>query len=328
VPCRSDYGSSNARVYVDAVVDDFEKDVRNAPLNQRGWVFQERALARRTIHFARNQTYWECGEGIRCETLTKMRNGYEAFLGDPKFPRYGLQHKKGGNIAFYEFLFEQYSGLSFTRPEDRSFAIHGLEQRLRSALIEKGESGSGKFGIFDQYWGRCLLWQRASDVPKMTRVTSSSRGGNPAPSWSWMGYTGGIIFMRLDPHSVEWQASELTFPWKDSKDLQTTTTAPCEEQVLRGLARNFHVPEGEDTTARLGIRYEDPDQVQGRAVKCLILGSTKMAKRSARQVRNYVLVVSKKESSGRDDVYERIGAGFVHGSLIDFESPPLNVLIE
>jgi hypothetical protein len=54
-------------------IDDFSSDVDQGELNKRGWVLQERALSRRTIYFAENQTYWECGEGVRCETLTKMR---------------------------------------------------------------------------------------------------------------------------------------------------------------------------------------------------------------------------------------------------------------
>jgi hypothetical protein len=41
-------------------------------LNKRGWVLQERALARRTIYFTARQTYWECGCGVRCETLTRL----------------------------------------------------------------------------------------------------------------------------------------------------------------------------------------------------------------------------------------------------------------
>jgi hypothetical protein len=53
-------------------IDDFQLDVIEGHLNKRGWVLQERALARRTIYFAEKQTYWECGQGIRCETLTKM----------------------------------------------------------------------------------------------------------------------------------------------------------------------------------------------------------------------------------------------------------------
>jgi hypothetical protein len=53
-------------------MDDFEKDVEEAELNNRAWVMQERVLAKRTIHFSANQTYWECGEGVHCENLTKM----------------------------------------------------------------------------------------------------------------------------------------------------------------------------------------------------------------------------------------------------------------
>lgn len=59
--------------YVCKTINNFSKDVIDGSLNKRGWVLQERALARRTIYFTASQTYFECGEGIRCETLTKMR---------------------------------------------------------------------------------------------------------------------------------------------------------------------------------------------------------------------------------------------------------------
>ena len=66
--------SSHGPVYICGFVDDFERDVeRDSVLNKRAWVLQERALSRRTIHFTAGQTYWECGNGIRCETLTSMR---------------------------------------------------------------------------------------------------------------------------------------------------------------------------------------------------------------------------------------------------------------
>jgi hypothetical protein len=65
--------SSHGPVYISNVVDDFVGDVEQAILNSRAWVLQERVLARRTIHFTKRQTYWECGGGVRCETLTYMR---------------------------------------------------------------------------------------------------------------------------------------------------------------------------------------------------------------------------------------------------------------
>jgi hypothetical protein len=61
------------KVSISPVTNDFERDVLNSPLNRRGWVLQERALARRTIFFTGTQMYWECGDGIRCETLAKLK---------------------------------------------------------------------------------------------------------------------------------------------------------------------------------------------------------------------------------------------------------------
>lgn len=58
--------------YVCNSIDDFGRDVDRGELNKRAWVLQERALSRRTIYFTENQIYWECGNGVRCETFTTM----------------------------------------------------------------------------------------------------------------------------------------------------------------------------------------------------------------------------------------------------------------
>ena len=65
-------GSTKPQIFICESPNDFENDVICGPLNQRGWVLQERALARRTIFFTHNQTYWECSHGIRCETLSTL----------------------------------------------------------------------------------------------------------------------------------------------------------------------------------------------------------------------------------------------------------------
>ena len=57
--------------YID--IDDFDSRVGEAPLNKRAWVMQERVLSRRIIHFSDEQMYWECGEGVYCETLTRLK---------------------------------------------------------------------------------------------------------------------------------------------------------------------------------------------------------------------------------------------------------------
>ena len=54
------------------LIDDFQRDVDASPLSSRGWAFQERVLARRIIFFTSTQMYWQCGEGIHCESLMKL----------------------------------------------------------------------------------------------------------------------------------------------------------------------------------------------------------------------------------------------------------------
>lgn len=52
--------------------DSFQRDVVHSGLEKRGWVFQEHALARKTLFFTNRQVYFECGKGIWCETLTQL----------------------------------------------------------------------------------------------------------------------------------------------------------------------------------------------------------------------------------------------------------------
>lgn len=59
-------------IYACEFIDNFQKHALDSHLSKRGWVLQERALARRTIFFTEKQTYWECGAGVRCETAMKM----------------------------------------------------------------------------------------------------------------------------------------------------------------------------------------------------------------------------------------------------------------
>jgi hypothetical protein len=64
--------NKRTNIHICQMVDDFEQHVLQGDLSRRGWVLQEHALARRTVFFTKYQTYWECGHGVRCETMTTM----------------------------------------------------------------------------------------------------------------------------------------------------------------------------------------------------------------------------------------------------------------
>lgn len=65
--------TSGGPLYLAEAIDDFHTDVEESELSKRGWVLQERALSRRTVYFTSTQIYWECGQGIFCETLAALR---------------------------------------------------------------------------------------------------------------------------------------------------------------------------------------------------------------------------------------------------------------
>jgi hypothetical protein len=46
--------------YVCEYINTFRSDVELGELNRRGWLFQERALSRRSVYFTNSQMYWEC----------------------------------------------------------------------------------------------------------------------------------------------------------------------------------------------------------------------------------------------------------------------------
>ncbi|GKU10369.1 unnamed protein product [Fusarium langsethiae] len=60
------------QIYVCSDPADFDTDVERAELNSRAWVVQERFLSCRTIHFGAHQMYWECGEEVYCEDMTRL----------------------------------------------------------------------------------------------------------------------------------------------------------------------------------------------------------------------------------------------------------------
>jgi hypothetical protein len=56
------------------VVPDSEywaRKLMEEPLHNRGWIFQERILSPRVIHFGKSQLFWECRELVACETYSK-----------------------------------------------------------------------------------------------------------------------------------------------------------------------------------------------------------------------------------------------------------------
>ncbi|KAH7385408.1 hypothetical protein DE146DRAFT_748230 [Phaeosphaeria sp. MPI-PUGE-AT-0046c] len=312
-------------------IDNFNKDVIQGALNKRGWVLQERALARRTIYFTETQTYFECGCGVRCETMAKMHNGMADFLGDPRFPEKAMRDdSRALKIEYFQGLYKQYSRLNFTRYEDRPFAIAGLERRLRDAFDTKGG-----FGIFDDgdrtqldngMFHRSLLWKRGEDdiqetldgkdpvVEWLEPIDFTSERNIQVPSWSWMAYKGAIDYMDPPYGTADWETKEIIPPWTQGRRARDYPALLDRDIGLEVIVRDFN--DRERTTAS-----------DGRRAQCVVVARSKEPK-DERQKRIFVLLVTATQISGMGPkLYKRAGVGVMLGRFVTLQGDGLSARV-
>jgi hypothetical protein len=117
---------------------------------------------------------------------------------DPGFPQRLLRAGNKRTIDFIQFLSTEYSRRGLTEKTDRCTAMSGLESRISQA-----KDCETRFGIFESFLHRSLLWQRTEE-----RDTDRISYKNQiVPSWSWMAYNGSIDFTDIPFGRVEWVRS-------------------------------------------------------------------------------------------------------------------------
>ncbi|KAH7310900.1 heterokaryon incompatibility protein-domain-containing protein [Stachybotrys elegans] len=149
-------------------------------LSNRGWVFQERILATRMIHFTRWEAVWECGTEIRCECSSSPRSGRgEGFI-KPNFVT--QQQPSDGDISdMWRSMVNLFTARDLTFSKDRLPAIAGL-----AAAMKQLTSATYLQGLWSDDLPRSLLWERNPES------RDHSRRCPDVPSRSWASVTGSI----------------------------------------------------------------------------------------------------------------------------------------
>ena len=194
-PCiiKSEWDNGNNRTWEIIHLDFWHTRTNQAPLNQRGWVMQERWLSPRVLHYGTDQILWECSELDACETypdgLPKfLRNWRSGFKLDPELrkplgykiqaddttPDPGLLH-----CTMWKFIVNMYSATSLTRGEDKLVAISGIAKRMQRLLDDEYLAGLWRKDLPFQLLWKVLVNRPASSLP-LTRPRPYR-----APSWSW-----------------------------------------------------------------------------------------------------------------------------------------------
>lgn len=153
------------------------------PLLNRAWVFQERKMSTRILHFGKEQLYWEC------KTVFRSEDGYE----DHDNKSYDL---KGINdddpTAYWTSAIEHYSKLELTYENDRLPAISALVKRMQPLRPDDVYIG----GMWVKSILKDLVWKR-----KTNELPRPDRPDTVAPTWSWISITSQVLWSHTEPLS-------------------------------------------------------------------------------------------------------------------------------
>jgi hypothetical protein len=174
-------------------------------LNGRAWVYQERLLSPRIVHYERNDVYWECYESYKSALFPEGPKHFPfrkpMFLQDvplfdwrlsengPSGPLSGMGHYSpfffwgGSSSLFHNWgaIVHFFSSCRLTRQSDKFPAIAAIAQRLSVQTGEKYVAG-----FFKSLLPRALLWRDHSDGIYSEEYV--------APTWSWASVTGTITW--------------------------------------------------------------------------------------------------------------------------------------
>jgi hypothetical protein len=239
--------------------------------------------------------------------LSSIRKKY--FMLDPSFPQRLLKAGDERTIEFIQFLSTEYSRRGLTEKTDRCTAISGLENRIAQA--KKCET---RFGIFQSFLPRCLLWQRTGER-NTDRIGYETQS---VPSWSWMAYSGSIQFMDITFGDVEW-VRRLRFnrrykykpfnkKWKPALVTNISSFRHCSlKQSETGCAV---LDSG--GSERGEIQYDVETHERLDSERCVVLGRDVLE--SVAGKRNYYILVVRPTSM--ENEYTRVGAGWIQGDYV------------
>lgn len=142
------------------------------PLLTRAWVFQERLLSNRFIHFTSEEIFWECRESTWCECESRSLEW--------KHQRETKDRTIRGQE--WQLIAQQYNNTQLTFEKDRLPALAGAARRYAELL------GGWTYlaGLWEEDLVFGLIWQKSAwrEPRPLEQV---------APTWSWLSLPRGYI---------------------------------------------------------------------------------------------------------------------------------------
>ena len=229
----------------------WDRCVENGPVNRRGWVLQERMMARRVLHFCDGQMAWECCEfkateeqplGIKCQHTPRTsfnEQGYDTYThhkslipeidgkrlrdselkGKPD-PVPQLQPQMFA-LELWRRITEMYSKTTLTNPDDKLIALSGLAKLMAPKIGSPAQPAQYIAGMRWPNIERQLLWvvntQETGAIPH-SKAPETYR----APTFSWASLDtyncGGITAGKIPDEETYFEVVKLHIDLEFSSD--------------------------------------------------------------------------------------------------------------
>jgi hypothetical protein len=153
-----------------------------SPLLKRGWVYQERLLAHRIIHFYRAELVWECKTNNWCECGHLDRfsrfNPRKFFIDslDYKSDLATIEHANTWKIyQHWTEIVRHFASRDLTYKSDRLAALSGLASKVQIPKL-----GRYLAGLWECHLLQGLQWYMVYE-----KKTTEESAAYVAPTWSW-----------------------------------------------------------------------------------------------------------------------------------------------
>jgi Heterokaryon incompatibility protein (HET) len=248
------------------------------PTLHRAWVYQERLLSRRILHFSNQELQWECRENSECDCgFTKPTEV------DPKIDQQRITRLRQNRPTFDRLhllnrwmrVVEEYSPLQLTYSRDKLPALSGLA-KVFAALFGIGESdyyaGLWHTHILPEtlFHDNGMLWAKRPEEPLSIRPKPWR-----SPSWTWASVEGGVVHPWQ--RALTWETSisfisNLFIQTKPVSNVDATGEVQAAHLSLRGpVVDAMLIYPSSEAPARFSHEFLLHTHVQGGSVEKLFI---------------------------------------------------------
>ncbi|KAF2420557.1 hypothetical protein EJ08DRAFT_665545 [Tothia fuscella] len=176
------------RTLQDTVTIVSNKSRNDYPLIGRGWVYQERLLSPRLLHYTKDEIFWECFETESC--LCKVNNKDYEFLKEPLFTPvkvhswnalYENSAQLKDAMKTWHRVVNGFSYLDLTFQSDKRPALSGLTKLMSIRWKDEFLAGLRRQTLLED-----LCWLVIHPKEKLAHYR--------APSWSWAAVKGFVRY--------------------------------------------------------------------------------------------------------------------------------------